>query len=156
MTLTTTPSRSLAALLLCLSIGAAQAAETPAAQAARAVLAAQRDAWNRADIAAFMQGYWKSEALRFAGGDRFRNGWQETIDRYKATYPDAATMGTLAFDLVEVREISPDVVYVFGKWSLARANEAADKAPHGLFTLLVERKDGVWVVTRDHTSAAER
>ena len=47
------------------------------------------------------------------------------------------------------------MVYVFGKWNLTRANEAKDKAPHGLFTLIVERKNGAWVITRDHTSAAE-
>ena len=48
----------------------------------------------------------------------------------------------------------PDVVYVFGKWRLSRAGEAPEKAPHGLFTLILERANGVWSVTRDHTSAA--
>jgi hypothetical protein len=55
---------------------------------------------------------------------------------------------------VEVREIAQDMAYVFGKWHLTRANEPPDKAPHGLFTLIVERKDGAWVITRDHSSAA--
>lgn len=66
-------------------------------------------------------------------------------------------MGRLEFDLVEVREPAPDVFYVFGRWRLALesvAASAAGSAPHGLFTLLVERKDGAWVVTRDHTSSA--
>ena len=89
-----------------------------------------------------------------AGGDRFNNGWQATLDSYRKGYPDAAAMGKLDFDLVEVRELAPDVVYVFGKWHLSRAGEAADKAPHGLFTLILERINGIWAVTRDHTSAA--
>ena len=50
--------------------------------------------------------------------------------------------------------IGANAVYVFGKWNLRRADEAKDKAPHGFFTLIVERKDGTWVITRDHTSAA--
>ncbi len=53
-----------------------------------------------------------------------------------------------------MRELSPNAVYVFGRWNLTRADEAEDKAPHGLFMLIVERKDGSWVITRDHTSAA--
>ena len=130
------------------------AADTAATTAARGVLAAQKDAWNRGDIEAFMQGYARSDAIRFAGGDKFNYGWQATLDSYRKGYPDAAAMGKLDFDLIEVRELAPDVVYVFGKWRLSRANEAADKAPHGLFTLIVERADGVWAVTRDHTSAA--
>ena len=101
-----------------------------------------------------MQGYARSDAIRFAGGDRFNYGWQATLDSYRKGYPDAAAMGKLDFDLVEVRELSPAVVYVFGKWRLTRANEAADKAPHGLFTLIVEKTNGTWAITRDHTSAA--
>jgi ketosteroid isomerase-like protein len=130
------------------------AADTAATTAARNVLATQKDAWNRGDIDGFMQGYARSDTIRFAGGDKFNYGWQATLDSYRKGYPDAAAMGKLDFDLVEVRELNADVVYVFGKWRLSRANEAADKAPHGLFTLIVERVNGVWAVTRDHTSAA--
>jgi uncharacterized protein (TIGR02246 family) len=143
----------LLALLFLVSLSAV-AAETAATTAARGVLATQKDAWNRGDIDGFMQGYARSDAIRFASGDKFNYGWQSTLDSYRKGYPDAAAMGKLDFDLVEVRELSPDVVYVFGKWRLSRANEATDKAPHGLFTLIVERANGVWSVTRDHTSAA--
>ena len=130
----------------------ATAAETPAVRGARAVLSAQLDAWNRGDLDGFMQGYWKSEAVRFGDGTEFRTGWQATLDRYRATYPDAATMGKLELELVEARELKPDVVYVFAKWRLTRADEPADQAPHGLTTLLLERRGGRWVITRDHTS----
>jgi uncharacterized protein (TIGR02246 family) len=143
-----------AALALLLSCGPVQAAEPTPADAVRSMLHFQQDAWNRADIDAFMSGYWHDDSIRFAGGDAFRYGWQATIDRYRKTYPDAATMGRLDFDLLEVRELSPAVVYVFGTWHLARAQDPAGKAPHGLFTLIVEKKDDAWVITRDHTSAA--
>ena len=147
-------ARLLAFVLIFLFAGSAAAAESAAELAARNVLAVQKDAWNRGDIDAFMQGYARSDAIRFAGGDRFNYGWQATLDSYRKGYPDVAAMGKLDFDLVEVRELSPDVVYVFGKWRLTRANEAADKAPHGLFTLIVEKTNGTWAITRDHTSAA--
>lgn len=143
----------LASIACCLVCCIAHAEATPA-DAARSLLATQRDAWNRADIDAFMQDYWHSEQLRFAGGDTVRTGWQETIDRYRKTYPDPSAMGKLDFDLVEVRELTPTVVYVFGKWKLTRGGDAPDRMPHGLFTLIVEQKDGAWVITRDHTSDA--
>ncbi len=146
--------RVILTVALCLYALAATAEDTDATSAARRVLIVQRDAWNRADIDAFMKGYWQSEDIRFASGDAFKYGWHATLDGYRKAYPDAAAMGKLDFDLVEVRELSPDAVYVFGRWNLTRADEAKDKAPHGLFTLIVERKDGAWVITRDHTSAA--
>ncbi len=145
---------AVAALALVAAAATAQAAETDATRAARQLLADQQAAWNRADLDAFMDGYWKSDDLRFAGGDAFRTGWQATIDRYRKSYPDAAAMGRLDFDLIEVREVTPAFVYVFGRWNLVRAGDASGHAPHGLFTLVVEKKDGRWVVTRDHTSAA--
>lgn len=143
-------------LALCSIAMSAFAAETNATSAARALLSTQRDAWNRADIDAFMKGYWRSEDIRFASGDAFKYGWQATLNGYKKAYPDSAAMGKLDFDLVEVRELNPVLVYVFGKWHLTRTDEAKDNAPHGLFTLIVERKNGAWVITRDHTSAAEK
>ena len=146
-------ARWIAAVAIAAAVLPGLAAESPAA-AARRVLADQRDAWNRADIDAFMKGYWHSEDIRFAGGDSVQYGWQATIARYRKSYPDATAMGKLDFDLVEVRALSPKVVYVFGKWHLTRADEPADKAPHGLFTLIVEKKGNGWFVTRDHTSAA--
>jgi uncharacterized protein (TIGR02246 family) len=142
-------------VVMCLMAASAPAAEPASISAARDLLAFQRDAWNRADIDAFMDGYWRSDDLRFAGGDTYVTGWQAAIDRYRKAYPDAASMGRLDFDLVEVRELSPDAVYVFGRWALERAQDKPGRAPHGVFTLIVERKDGRWVVTRDHTSSAE-
>jgi uncharacterized protein (TIGR02246 family) len=153
-----TMRRAIAALALVLFAWTAYAADagsdSAATKAVRALLAAQQADWNRADIDAFMQGYWNDPSIRFAGGDSFRYGWQATIDRYRKAYPDAASMGKLDFDLLEVRELSPSVVYVFGHWHLTRAGDAPEKAPRGLFTLIVEKKAGRWVVTRDHTSSA--
>lgn len=142
-------------VLYCAALPAV-AAETDAISSARNLLAVQRDAWNRADIDAFMQGYWQSQDIRFASGDAFKYGWQVTLDGYTKAYPSAAAMGKLDFDLIEVRQLSTDAVYVFGKWNLTRANEAKEKDPQGLFTLIVERKNGAWVITRDHTSVAEK
>ncbi|MBV1777208.1 nuclear transport factor 2 family protein [Burkholderiaceae bacterium DAT-1] len=148
-------ARCLAMAGLMLGLSAPVSASTAEDQV-RTMLATQQLAWNRGDIDGFMQFYMRNESLRFASGDRVRLGWQATLDGYKRGYADAAKMGQLDYSLIEVKEFSADMVYVFGRWHLARANESESDAPRGLFTLIVERKDGEWVITRDHTSAADK
>lgn len=41
------------------------------------VLEDQRQAWNRGDIEAYMQGYWKSDSLVFVGKDAPVYGWKK-------------------------------------------------------------------------------
>ncbi len=117
--------------------------------AIKQVLAAQSAAWNRGDIDAFMQGYWKSDELRFASGGTITYGWQTTLERYKNHYPDKATMGTLAFTIQDVNVLSPSAAVVFGRWELTREKDK----PWGLFTLTFRKIDGAWVIVSDHTSS---
>lgn len=127
-------------------------APPPAADAVaaiRAVLDAQVAAWNRADVTGFMDGYARTDSLRFVSGGTVRAGWQATLDRYRATYPDAAAMGTLAFEDLDVRVLSPGWAVVTGGYRLRR-----DAGPlWGRFTLLFERRPEGWRIVYDHTSA---
>ncbi|MFQ5568971.1 MAG: YybH family protein [Rhodothermales bacterium] len=120
-----------------------------AEDAVRAVLQQQVEAWNRGDIPAFMDGYVKTDSLRFASGGAVQRGWQATLDRYHRSYPDRAAMGTLAFELHEVRILSPRWAIVFGAYRLERA----DDRPSGLFTLLFEKRPEGWRIVHDHTSS---
>ncbi len=142
------------ALLACalapLSRSAAEMTPPAPAASIRLILQAQADAWNRGDIDAFMQTYAPVGDLRFASGGDVTYGWQPTLERYKARYPDRAAMGTLTFSELAVTELSPDAALVFGHWQLTRAHDA----PHGLFTLLVRRTPAGWKIFADHTSAA--
>ena len=144
-----------AALLLCiLYTGCAQTSILDKAseeQAIRALLDNQVDDWNEGNIDAFMQGYWNSESLRFASGNAFRQGWQETLERYKASYPDKAAMGELNFELYEVKVLSEDAATVFGRFNLKREASLGDLT--GLFTLIFSKQDGSWVIVHDHTSS---
>ncbi len=54
--------------------------------AIRAVLDAQRDAWNRGNIEGYMDGYDRSPNTEFVGGDNISRGWQTVLDRYKKNY----------------------------------------------------------------------
>lgn len=111
------------------------------------VMTDQAAAWNRGDIDAFMQGYWRSERLTFVSAEVTR-GWQPTLDRYKKTYDSRAKMGTLTFSDLEIDVFSKDSAAVLGSWSLARDKDK----PGGKFTLIFKRfKDG-WKIVHDHTS----
>lgn len=122
----------------------------PDAAAVCAVLQAQQTAWNAGDIPGFMEGYWQSEALRFASGGTVTTGWQATLDRYLARYGDDAAMGDLVFSGVDVDQLSSDRAIAFGRWQLLRESDA----PSGLFTLVFAKTDGAWVIVHDHTSSA--
>jgi ketosteroid isomerase-like protein len=113
----------------------------------RDVLKAQEDAWNRADIDAFMTGYWKSDSLQFIGS-KITRGWDSTLVRYKRTYPTSEMMGQLRFDLYEFNFLSANACLVTGRYNLKRAQDA----PTGMFTLLFRKKEGTWVIVYDHTS----
>ena len=118
--------------------------------AVRALLEAQVADWNAHDIDAFMEGYWNSPELRFVSGASVRRGWQETLERYRTTYPDAAAMGELEFDVREIDVLAPDAALVLGAWRLHREGDS----PNGLFTLIFRRIDGSWKIVHDHTSSA--
>ena len=114
------------------------------------MLSTQVAAWNRGDIEAFMDGYARTDSLRFASRASVYRGWSAALERYQTTYPDRAAMGTLAFSHLDIQVLAPQSALVFGRWQLTRANDT----PNGLFTLLVERRADGWRIVHDHTSSA--
>ncbi len=117
----------------------------------RLVLERQAEAWNAGDLPAFVSDYLDAPRLRFVSGGSALYGADDLLARYQQNYPDRAAMGTLRFSDLDVRVLSPDFAFVFGRYNLTRENDA----PTGLFTLLVERTAEGWRVSHDHTSAAE-
>ena len=114
---------------------------------ASAILDAQRAAWNDGDLRGFMAGYWNSPDLTFVGSSGLTRGFEPTLARYLSSYPDAASRGTLTFELVEVRPLGLTHALVIGRWMLER-----DDAAEGWFSLVLERRpEGVRIV-HDHSS----
>ncbi|MEM1093468.1 MAG: DUF4440 domain-containing protein [Bacteroidota bacterium] len=137
----------------CTSISKSLADDAQAQEHIRAVLDAQVAAWNAGDIEGFMQGYWNAPDLRFASGGNVRTGWQTTLQGYQTSYPDREAMGTLSFGDLDIRVLSGDAAYVFGRWRLARGGTYEDAT--GLFTLVFRQHDDGWRVVHDHTSATD-
>ncbi|NNU16327.1 SnoaL-like domain-containing protein [Parvularcula sp. ZS-1/3] len=116
----------------------------------RAVLSMQTAAWNRGDIHRFMDGYVRSEQLRFVSGNEEKRGHGKTLARYLATYDTPEKMGTLSFKDLEVQVLGDDAAMVFGRFLLVRP-EVGDAT--GLFTLIFRKTDEGWRIVHDHTSS---
>jgi ketosteroid isomerase-like protein len=127
------------------------AADGDAEAQIRVVLSEQQAAWNRADIAAFMKGYWSSPELTFAGSSGVTRGWQPVLERYRERYRDAQAMGHLDFSDLEVHMLGKDAAFVLGRWHLKREKDE----PGGVFTLVFQRFPEGWRIVHDHTSADE-
>ena len=148
-----------AALLLVATIPPSVAAQSSAkpnkregriVAAVRAVLDAQRDAWNRGDVEGYMDGYARAADTVFVSGDNVTRGWQTVLDRYKKNYNSREKMGTLTFSDLEITPIGDDAAIVLGRWQLQRAKDE----PHGRFTLILRRTKQGWKIIHDHTSSA--
>jgi ketosteroid isomerase-like protein len=115
------------------------------------VLEAQAVAWNRGDLAGYMDGYAKSDDLVFTSGGKVRKGWQITFDHYQKKYAqDKAAMGTLTFEVLGVQPLGADGAVVLGNWILT--GSPADG--RGVFSVVLERRLEGWRVIHDHTSLA--
>ncbi len=138
-----------AAFLLIIQFSAlAQAKEKNEDAQIRNLLLTQTQAWNRGDLEAFMQTYWKSDSLMFIGKSGVKWGWQETLNNYKKSYPDTTAMGQLSFDIIQIKRLSVMYYSVVGKWMLKRT--IGDLSGH--YTLLLRKVKGRWVIVADHSS----
>ena len=135
-------------LWCCLTAGVLLAASSEVE--IKAVLARQQEAWNRADIRAFMQDYLNSPQLTFVGKQTTR-GWQATLDRYLKAYPTPAAMGHLEFSELEVHPLGKNHAWVMGRFHLARTAEGGGDA-RGRFTLVFTRAKDGWKIAMDHTT----
>jgi len=116
------------------------------------ILFQQEQDWNKGDIDAFMNAYWKSDELQFGGASDITKGWQETLDNYKKGYPDKATMGKLTFQVKDMTRHSKKVVSLTGSWELEREKDR----PGGHFLLIWRKIKGEWKIVVDHTSQLNR
>ncbi len=136
-------------IIALLGVSAVAAAESGNAEAEiRAVLDAQAQAWNRGDVDAFMEGYWKSEKTEFVGSEGLFRGWQAVLERYHKAYPGRQAMGRLTFSGLEITLLAPDAALVLGNWQLEREHDR----PGGVFTLVFRKFPEGWRIIHDHTS----
>ena len=112
------------------------------------ILKSQTTEWNRGNIDAFMEGYWKNDSLMFIGKSGVTYGYNNTLKNYKKNYPDDATMGKLNFNIIKVQPLSSDTYFVLGKWMLSRSIGNIS----GHYTLIFRKINQQWVIVSDHSS----
>lgn len=114
------------------------------------VLEAQRAAWNRGDLDAYMNGYARGPDLVFTSGGQIRRGWDDTVRRYRTRYGgDRAGMGQLAFEVLQVQSLGADGAIVLARWRLTGTPNAGS----GVFSVAFERRPEGWRIVHDHTSS---
>jgi ketosteroid isomerase-like protein len=129
---------------------ATQPATASEEAAMKVVLTSQQAAWNQGDVETFMQGYWNSPDLTFAGTSGITRGYAPVLTHYKQGYPDKAAMGHLEFSDLEVHSLGGNAALVLGKWHLTR--QAGDVG--GVFSLVFQKFPDGWKIVHDHTSQA--
>lgn len=118
----------------------------------RRVLDDQATAWNRGDIAGYMEGYWKSDSLSFASANGITRGWKGLLERYQRSYPDRRAMGKLTFSDLEITLLGGESAMALGRWQLER-----DAGPvGGTYSLVLRRFPEGWRIVHDHTSEDAR
>jgi len=111
----------------------------------RLVMEAQEIAWNKHDLEGFMQGYWKSDQLKFYGSNGLTLGWENTLANYEKGYPTTAESGTLKFVINDISKIEGDNYWVMGEYHLKREVGDAD----GVFIIIFKKINGAWKIVAD-------
>jgi ketosteroid isomerase-like protein len=144
-------TRFLACICLFYHVGTGQGNDAEIRRAILQVMDRQVAAWNTGSLEGFMQGYFKSDTLRFASGGSVTYGWNTMLERYRKSYSDKEKMGALQFSEISITVITDTSALVFGTWKLKRLRDE----PWGLFTLLFRKVSGEWKIVHDHTSSAQ-
>ncbi|WP_435579001.1 YybH family protein [Gilvibacter sp.] len=109
------------------------------------VMADQSKAWSNHDLEGFMEGYWKSDSLKFYGSGGLVKGWQATLERYQKSYPTAEHTGVLKFTIDDVSPAGTDSYTVMGRFYLSR--DVGDA--NGVFLVVFRKINGQWKIVAD-------
>lgn len=137
--------KKLFVLFLFFSLTAIAQTDAEDRKAIRAVLKMQQDAWNKGDLEGFMQGYIKSDSLKFYGSKGVTYGWQNTLKNYKKSYPTKAHTGNLSFTIDAITKIEDNSYYMMGQFHLVRDVGNAN----GVFLIIFRKIDGEWKIIAD-------
>ncbi len=134
-------------------------AELEAIDQIEAVMQTQSEDWSRGDIESFTSAYTEDCTYLSATAGLFL-GRDALTERYRAGYPGPEAMGTLDFEILEMRPAFVTAKQFFGAFEskgiggmsvVARWNLTyPDREPASGLTLIVWRRiDGEWKIVQD-------
>ena len=136
-------------ILLFISIALLASAQ-PATEDIKKVLDKQVGDWNRGDVDSFMNGYEANQQTTFVG-KTVTKGHAAVLANYRKRYPTKENMGTLRFEIVEVRMLGDEHASVLGKFFLTRSAAGGGNS-EGIFNLIFKKTGSGWKIILDHTS----
>ena len=136
-------------ILLFISMSVLACAQ-PAEEDIRKVLNKQVVDWNRGDVDSFMNGYEASAQTTFVSKS-VTKGHAAVLANYKKRYPTKENMGTLRFEILDLRMLGGEHSSVVGKFFLTRS-QAGGGNSDGIFNLIFRKTAAGWKIILDHTS----
>ena len=109
------------------------------------IIKVQEKAWSNHDLEGFMQGYWKSDSLKFYGSSGLTYGWKNTLANYKKRYPTKDHSGSLTFKINDISKINNEYYFVMGEYYLTRNVGNAN----GIFMIIFKKINGEWKIIAD-------
>lgn len=119
--------------------------ETEDKKAIISILKVQEEAWSNHNVEGFMEGYWKSDSLKFYGSNGLTYGWEKTLENYKKKYPTKDHTGKLSFKINDISKIKDDAYFVMGEYHLTRKVGDAN----GVFMIIFKKINGEWKIIAD-------
>jgi ketosteroid isomerase-like protein len=114
-----------------------------------AMLARSAAAWNRGDLAGFMNDYAHDSLTSYVTRGHVQYGWQPLYDRYQAAYfAPGKSRDSLTFDEVRVRPLTTEVALCTARFALHRGQRVIASGP---FTLILAKHDDRCLIIHDHT-----
>lgn len=107
-------------------------------------------AWNRGELAGFMDDYLESENTTYIGSGGLIAGYQSIWDRYAPLFEPGAERDSLRFEDVRVRRLSAVEAMATARWILFRGETVSGSGP---FTLVLRHTSGGWKIIHDHSSS---
>ena len=151
MTVRGMAARRVALLALITACAPSQSRVGDPAAEVRAVWNGGVEAWNRGDLDGFMTVYWNSPDLVFFSNKAETRGWQQTLERYRATYKsEGRQMGTLDFPKLDFKVLSPEAVLARGQWRLKMPD---GKESTGMTSVTFLKLPEGWRIVHDHSSS---
>lgn len=114
------------------------------------MLAESAEAWNRGDLAGFMDDYLDSRNTTYIGGPGFVTGYDSIAARYAPYFEPGAARDSLRFEAVRVRRLAAVEALATARYILYRDDTITASGP---FTLVLRHTSGGWKIIHDHSSS---
>ena len=114
------------------------------------MLSESAHAWNRGELAGFMDDYLESENTTYIGRSGFVTGYDSIEARYAPWFEPGAARDSLRFEEVRVRRLGAVDAIATARWILHRGDTITGSGP---FTLVLRHTSGGWKIIHDHSSS---